>query len=140
VKGTLHWVSAAHALHAEVRLFDHLFLEEPPEEEVPPGAEISADGELLDETSGPSCEAGSGGPDRTFDFSKLLNPESRVVLAGCKVESGLGDARPGVPYQFLRKGYFTVDSADSTPDGLVFNRSVGLRDTWGKIQKAQKKG
>lgn len=107
VKGTLHWVSAPHALKAEVRLYDHLFTKENPEE----------DGE---------------------DFKDNLNPDSLEVLTECLVEPSLQDAKPGSRYQFLRKGYFTVDP-DTSPEGLVFNRIVSLKDTWAKIQKAQKK-
>jgi glutaminyl-tRNA synthetase len=110
VKGTLHWVSADHAVDAEVRLFDHLFTVPDP--------------------------LGEGGE----EYGKFLNPSSLEVLKGCKMEPGLGDAEAGEYYQFLRHGYFSVDPEDSGADGLVFNRSVGLRDTWAKIQKAQKKG
>ncbi|MBD3217533.1 MAG: glutamine--tRNA ligase/YqeY domain fusion protein [candidate division Zixibacteria bacterium] len=73
------------------------------------------------------------------DFLKNINPDSLETLTECKVEPGLKDAKPGEYYQFLRKGYFVVDSEDSTPDQPVFNRSVGLRDTWAKIQKKGKK-
>ena len=107
VRGTLHWVSAGHAIPAEVRLFDHLL--------------------LPDESEG-------GGKQ---DFKELLNPGSLEVLAGCMVEPGLREALPGTTYQFLRQGYFCVDSADSRQDALVFNRAVSLRDTWARISKAQ---
>jgi glutaminyl-tRNA synthetase len=107
VKGTLHWVSAAHAIPAEVRLYDHLFTKEDPGED--------------------------GG-----DFRTLLNPHSLDRLTGCLVEPTLAEARPGMPYQFLRQGYFCADSGDSRPDHLVFNRTVPLRDSWAKIQKAGK--
>jgi len=110
VKGTLQWVSAEHAVDAEVRLYDHLFT-----------------------TSDPLGEGGD-------DYKQFLNPSSLEVLRGCKVEPGLGEAQPGTYYQFLRHGYFSVDPVDSVPGALVFNRSVGLRDTWAKIQKAQKQG
>jgi len=103
VKGTLHWVSAEHAVDAEVRLFDRLFDKEDPTE---------------------------GG-----DFLKNINPDSLEILTGCKVEPGLKDAKSGEYYQFLRQGYFVADSEDSTPDHPVFNRSVGLRDTWARIQQ-----
>jgi len=109
VKGTLHWVSAAHALPAEVRLYDHLFTRENPND-VEPGK----------------------------DFLDYLNPDSLVVLNDCRVEPGLADAGPGLPYQFERKGYFVVDSVDSKPGALVFNRTVSLRDSWAKIEQAQK--
>ena len=103
VKGTLHWVSAAHALDAEVRLYDHLFTKENP---------------LEDE-----------------DFMSTLNPDSLETLINCKVEPSLAESKPGIYYQFLRRGYFVADSVDSKPDHLVFNRTVGLRDTWAKIAK-----
>lgn len=112
VKGTIHWVSAQHALDAEVRLYDHLFKNENPYE----------------------VEEG-GDPGTWLDN---LNPESLEVLAGCKVERSLADAAAGTPYQFERTGYFCVDSGDSSVDGLVFNRTVGLRDTWAKINKKKK--
>ena len=106
VKGTLHWVSAAHAVKAEVRLYDHLFTKPDPEE---------------------------GG-----NFKQNLNPKSMEVLSDCLVESALTNAIPGSRYQFLRQGYFCVDP-DSTKDGSpIFNRTVTLRDTWAKIEKAQK--
>ena len=107
VKGTLHWVSAAHALEAEVRLYDHLFTKEDPNE-VEPGA----------------------------DFTANVNPNSLETVTSCKVEPSLAGATPGSRYQFLRQGYFAVDP-DSTPEKLVCNRTVSLRDSWAKIQKAQ---
>jgi glutaminyl-tRNA synthetase len=105
VKGTLHWVSASHAIDAEVRLYDHLFTTENPNE---------------------------GG-----DFVANLNPSSLTVLSGCKAEPSLAAAQAGDRFQFLRQGYFCVDSVDSCPDRLVFNRTVTLRDTWAKIQKSR---
>jgi glutaminyl-tRNA synthetase len=113
VKGTLHWVSAAHAVDAEVRLYDHLFSAEDP--------------------------MGDADDD---DFKTLINTDSLEELSGCKIEPELANAQTGEYYQFLRLGYFCVDSKDSKTGSLVFNRTVGLRDTWGKIQKAQniKKG
>ena len=105
VKGTLHWVSAGHAVKAEVRLYEHLFLKEFPEDN----------------------------PDGTT-FIDQINPDSLVVLKDCKVESGLNKAKPGDRYQFLRNGYFCLDP-DSTEEGLVFNRTVSLRDSWAKIEK-----
>jgi glutaminyl-tRNA synthetase len=110
VKGTLHWVSAAHAIEAEVRLYDRLFSKANP----------------LD------LEEGQ-------DFTASLNPDSLEVLASCRVEPGLAGARPGTIYQFERQGYFTVDP-DSTEGNMVFNRTVTLRDTWAKIEQQQKKG
>lgn len=106
VKGTLHWVSAAHALEAEVRLYDRLFTKADP------------------------------GGDKEVDFKAHLNPKSLETLTSCRVEPGLADAKPGDSYQFERQGYFCVD-LDSSEKGLVFNRTVPLRDTWAKIEKAQ---
>ena len=105
VRGTIHWVSAAHALDAEVRLYDHLFLQENPE------------------------DAGEG-----RDYRALLNPASREVLAGCRVEPSLAGAEAGRRCQFERQGYFCVDP-DTSAGRLVFNRTVSLRDTWAKIEK-----
>jgi len=105
VKGTIHWVSAAHAGEAEVRLYDHLFVKPRPDEEE--------------------------------DWKAGLNPDSLQVLTGCKLEPSLKGAAPGSRYQFERQGYFCVDSKDSRPGHLVFNRTVGLRDTWAKIEKAE---
>lgn len=105
VKGTIHWVSAAHSISAEVRLYDRLFSTENPDE-APEGQ----------------------------DFLANLNPDSLVVKADCRVEPSLVGARPGTFVQFERLGYFTVDP-DGTKDSLVFNRSVSLRDTWAKIEK-----
>ncbi|HBY56598.1 MAG TPA: glutamine--tRNA ligase [Candidatus Atribacteria bacterium] len=110
VKGTLHWVSAAHALEAEVRLYDYLLLDQ---NEV---AEEQGEGK---------------------DFINQLNPNSLEVLTNCLVEPSLAGAAPGSRYQFMRKGYFCVDP-DSTSDKLIFNRIVSLRDTWDKIRKANK--
>jgi len=108
VKGTLHWVPADHAADAEVRLYDHLFSK--------PDPDVVPEGET---------------------WRANLNPGSLQVLSGCKVESGLKSAAPGARYQFLRQGYFCVDP-DSAGPRLVFNRTVGLRDTWAKIEKGQK--
>jgi len=105
VKGTIHWVSAAHAAEAEVRLYDHLFSKPRPDEEE--------------------------------DWTACLNPDSLQVLTGCKLEPSLKGAAPGSRYQFERQGYFCVDSKDSRSGHLVFNRTVGLRDTWAKIEKAE---
>jgi glutaminyl-tRNA synthetase len=110
VKGTLHWVSAKHAISAQVRLYDHLFTKENPNE----------------------VEAGK-------DFTAYLNPKSIELLNDCKLEPSLAAAKPSSLYQFERLGYFCVDAKDSTPDAPVFNRTVTLRDTWAKILKAQKK-
>ncbi|HXU38300.1 MAG TPA: glutamine--tRNA ligase/YqeY domain fusion protein [Blastocatellia bacterium] len=109
VKSTIHWVSAAHAADAEIRLYDTLFTKENPNE----------------------LEEGQ-------DFTANLNPNSLEVLSGCKVEPSLRDGGAGTRYQFERLGYFCVDP-DSTSDKLVFNRTIGLRDTWGKIERREKK-
>ena len=109
VKGTLHWVSAQHSVEAEVRLYDHLFTEENP-------------------------ESGRDGD----DFKTYLNPNSLETLTSCLIEPSLVEAKPGNRYQFLRQGYFCVDSVDSTPEKLVFNRIVPLRDSWAKIEKKTK--
>lgn len=107
VKATLHWVSAAHALDAEVRLYENLFTVPDPSD-VPPGK----------------------------DFTDLINPHSLRVLTGCKLEPSLAEAQPGERFQFERQGYFCVDP-DSTPGHLVFNRTVTLKDTWAKIQQKE---
>ena len=108
VKGTLHWVSAPHALDAEVRRYDRLFREEDP------------------------YDYPEGG-----DFTDNINPDSLIILENAKVEPSLGDAGRGERFQFMRKGYFNVDPVDSTPEHLVFNEIVSLRDTWAKIRKRQ---
>lgn len=107
VKGTLHWVSAAKAITAEVRLYDRLFNKENP----------------LDHND-------------NEDFVDFINPNSLSALEGCKLEPSLASAKPGDRYQFERRGYFCVDT-DSQDGSLVFNRTVTLRDTWAKIQKKQ---
>jgi glutaminyl-tRNA synthetase len=109
VKATIHWVSAAHAIDAEVRLYDRLFLKEDPMD-VPEGV----------------------------DWKTNINPNSLEVLTACKVEPSLADAEPGERYQFERLGYFCVD-LDSTPERPVFNRTVTLRDAWAKIAKSAAK-
>jgi len=106
VKGTLHWVSAREALQAEVRLYDTLFTIENP------------------------TQIEEGG-----DFTDNINSDSLEILTGCRVELNLANAKPEDNFQFMRQGYFCVDSIDSSPDHLVFNRTVTLRDTWAKIQK-----
>ena len=108
VQGTLHWVSAAHALDVEVRLYDHLFTKPNPDE----------------------VEEGSG-------FLENMNPNSLEVLRGCKAETYLASVTLGSSYQFIRTGYYCLDGVDSTKDKLVFNRTVALRDTWAKIQQRQ---
>jgi len=105
VRGALHWVSAAHAPEAEVRLYDRLFLKANP----------------LDVEEGE-------------DFTASLNPNSSETLTSCRVEPSLAGAAPGSIYQFERQGYFCVDP-DSSDGKLVFNRTVSLRDTWAKIEK-----
>jgi glutaminyl-tRNA synthetase len=103
VKGTIHWVSAAHAVPAEVRLYDHLFSKPDPEN-------VAAD----------------------EDFTVNLNPDSLEILSGTMVEPGLAQAAVGDRFQFMRQGYFALDP-DSSPERPVFNRIVSLRDTWSKI-------
>ncbi len=105
VKGTLHWVSAQHAVDAEVRMYDYLFTKPDPNN-VPDGQ----------------------------DFTDFINPDSLLVQNGCKLEPSLAQAAPGDRFQFLRNGYFVVDP-DSTAGGPVFNRTATLRDTWAKIQR-----
>lgn len=105
VKGTIHWVSAQHAVNAEVRLYDRLF-------NVP-----NPDG------------------DKNVDFIEHLNPDSLVILKHCMVEPYLKNAKPGERFQFERLGYYCVDSKNSSKGNLVFNRTVTLRDSWAKIEK-----
>ena len=108
VKATIHWVSAQHAINAEVRLYENLFVKEDPND-VPEGQEFTAN----------------------------LNPNSLETLADAKLEPSLASAKPGERYQFERLGYFCAD-LDSTLEKLVFNRTVQLRDTWAKIEKREK--
>jgi glutaminyl-tRNA synthetase len=104
VKGTIHWVSAEHAVEAEVRLYDNLFT-------VPK-------------------------PDEAEDFTAVVNPRSLEVLAGARLEPALGAVEPEARLQFERVGYFVADWRDHAPGRPVFNRTVGLRDTWAKIEKS----
>ena len=108
VRATLHWVSAAHAVDAEVRLYETLFNSPAP-----------------------------GSEENGRDFKADLNPGSLEVLTGCKVEPSLAGAAPGSRYQFERQGYFCVDTMDSAPERLVFNRTVPLRDSWARIEQSQ---
>ena len=108
VRGTIHWVSAAQSVESEVRLYDHLFTKENPEDVV--------DGE---------------------DYTDALNPASLEILTGCRAEPSVAAAAVGTRYQFERRGYFCVDP-DSSPDAPVFNRTVGLRDTWARIEKRRR--
>jgi glutaminyl-tRNA synthetase len=105
VKGTLHWVSAAHAVPAEIRLYEHLLVSE------------EADEEKTED-----------------DFIASLNPNSLMRLTNAFVEPSLGKPAVGSKFQFLRQGYFCTDQ-DTTPDKPVFNRIVGLRDSWAKAKK-----
>ncbi len=100
VKGTIHWVSAAHGLNCQVRLYDRLFGVENPD------------------------------ADKEMDFKEHLNPDSLTTLNNCVVEPSLAQAAPGTSVQFERQGYFCVDTLDSQPGHPVFNRTVGLRDSW----------
>jgi glutaminyl-tRNA synthetase len=106
VKATLHWVSAAHAVAAEVRLYDNLFSKSDPEE--------AAAGE---------------------EFRINFNPDSLQTLSGCKLEPQLAEVKPGERIQFERLGYFCVDTKDSKPGSPVFNRTVTLKDSWARIEK-----
>jgi len=105
VKGTIHWVSAAHALDAEMRMYDYLFTKDDP-----------------------------GDAPEGQDFMTNLNPDSLVILADAKVEPGLAGTQPGDRYQFMRKGYFCTDP-DTTEGKIVFNLTVSLRDSWAKVQQ-----
>jgi glutaminyl-tRNA synthetase len=107
VKSTIHWVSAAHALEAEARLYDYLFTKPNPDE-----------------------------VEEDKNFTDYINPNSLEVLSSCRVEPSLAGAKPGDKYQFERQGYFCVDP-DSRDSKLVFNRTVSLKDTWAKIEKTQ---
>ncbi len=102
VKGVIHWVSAAHCIDVQVRLYDRLFSVEAPE------------------------------ADKEKSFLDFVNPQSLTILEGCKAEPSLASATPDDRYQFEREGYFCADSVDSRPDALVFNRTIGLRDSFGK--------
>ena len=106
VKGTIHWVSASESVQADVRLYEHLF----------------------------SCEDPNAIQEGD-DWRNHLNPNSVQVLEGCRVEACLASASPDERYQFERKGYFCLDRQDSTPEKLVFNRTVTLKDTWAKVKK-----
>jgi glutaminyl-tRNA synthetase len=108
VKATLHWVSASHALKAQVRLYEHLFTKPDP-----------------------------GDEEEGLDFKAYVNPHSLDILNSCRIEPGLAEAVPGSRYQFERQGYFCVDP-DSKADKLAFNKTVSLRDTWAKIEKSGK--
>jgi glutaminyl-tRNA synthetase len=108
VKATLHWVSATHALQAEVRMYDRLFLNEDPNQ-----------------------------VNQGEDFTSNINPNSLEILRNCRLEPTLAEAAPGKIYQFERQGYFCVDP-DSRPGSLVFNRTVALRDSWAKVEAAIK--
>jgi glutaminyl-tRNA synthetase len=107
VKGTIHWVSAAHAVPAELRLYDHLFTVEDPT--------VEREG---------------------LDWRSWINPASLEILTDARVEASLANVAPGTRVQFERVGYFSADP-DSRPGAPVFNRIVGLKDSWAKIEKAQ---
>jgi glutaminyl-tRNA synthetase len=106
VQGTIHWVSAEHALSAEVRLYDRLFTKENPDD-----------------------------PQDPTDYKEYLNPNSLEVMTNAKLEPSLENATLAERYQFERIGYFCVDSVDSKPGKLVFNRTASLRDSWAKMAK-----
>jgi len=105
VKGTLHWVSVAHAVEARVRLYETLFNDPDP-----------------------------GSARHQSDWAELLNPDSLRELPGCKLEPSLAGAEPGQRFQFERTGYFCVDPDSDAQRGLVFNRTVSLRDSWAKLK------
>ena len=105
MQGTIHWVSAPHALDCELRLYDRLF--------AAPDPDALPDGQ---------------------DFVAALNPASLVTVAGAKVEPSVADVPPGTRYQFERTGYFISDPVDSKTGALVFNRTVALRDSWAKVK------
>jgi glutaminyl-tRNA synthetase len=107
VRGTIHWVSAPHAVEAEVRLYDHLF-----------------------------SQRDLGEVEEGHDYKEYVNPGSLEILTGCRVEPGLAKAEPGSRFQFERQGYYCLDTRDSSPGRLVFNRTVPLRDTWAKIERS----
>ena len=109
IKGTLHWVSAQHAKKAEVRMYNHLFINETP----------------ANDQGHPILNSG-------------LNTDSLEILRDCRIEPALEEAKPGDRFQFLRMGYFCADSKEFTPDSPVFNRAVTLRDSWAKITKQNK--
>jgi glutaminyl-tRNA synthetase len=102
VKGVIHWVSAAHCVDVAVRLYDRLFTVEFPE------------------------------ADKSKTFLDFISPQSLTILEGCKAERSLADATSATRYQFEREGYFCADSVESQPGKLVFNRTIGLRDSFGK--------
>jgi glutaminyl-tRNA synthetase len=110
IKGTIHWVEASHAIDAELRLYDRLFAKEAPED----------------------VEDG-------HDFVENLNPDSLQVLPGCKIEPALATLKPEDRVQFERVGYFCADRYDYKPEKPVFNRTVGLKDSWAKIEKQDQK-
>jgi len=111
VKATIHWVSAAHAIDAEVRLYETLFTAERPDD-LPEGV----------------------------DFVEDLNPNSLEVLTGCRLEPSLGQGAQAGPVQFERLGYFSLDREDSRPGAPVFDRTVTLKDAWARIEKKQGDG
>jgi glutaminyl-tRNA synthetase len=108
VKATIHWVSAEHAVDAEVRIYENLFSKPDP-----------------------------GDVEEGKDFTSNLNPDSLQIVTGCKLEPSLAGAAAGSRYQFERLGYFCVDP-DSVPGKPVFNRTLALKDTWAKIEKKGK--
>ena len=108
VKATIHWVSAAHGVAAEVRLYNPLFTEDNP------------------------------GAVKEGDFKEQLAADSLEILSGCRLEPSLARAEPGEIFQFERLGYFCVDRRESRPDKPVFNRTVTLRDIWTRIAKQAK--
>jgi len=124
VKSTMHWVSAAHALPVEVRLYDHLFMKPDPDDISDDALKAAGEGE-------PGAPAP---PPAAADWKANLNPASLEIVKPAYLEPSVADAAVGTRYQFERHGYFCVDP-DSRPGALVFNRTVTLKDTWAKIEK-----
>ena len=125
VKGTLHWVSEAEAIDAEVRLYDYLFLDDEPQD--------NQDGE--DELEDRFEDELNEKNEEVDDFLSKINPHSLKVLKNCKVEPLLKNALPGSKFQFLRQGYFCADLKDHSSQTPVFNRIVGLKDSWAKANR-----
>jgi len=122
VRGTIHWVSAEHSIPLEVRLYDHLFTKEDPDQ---------SDRADKGEAGKGEADQGQGGG----GFLDNLNHDSVTINTNAQGEPSLAEAAPGQRFQFERIGYFCADSKDHSAGHAVFNRTVTLRDTWAKIQK-----
>ena len=127
VKGTIHWVSAPQAVSAEIRVYDHLFKTEFPDEVLP-----LPPGEGRGEGAHPNPLPKGEGTKRTGTFLDNINPDSLTIVRNAKLEPSLANAAPGQHFQFERLGYFFTDPVDSRPGRPVFNRTATLRDTWAK--------